>query len=363
MAHNHDHHDDLSNYFIEQIFTIAISGAIGAVAVSMYYQNKLRFILASRFHIWALLGGVVLLLLVFIRAIAVWQLAGKLRPAHVHDHDHHEHVHDHDHACCGHDHDHEHLHSEAITTTPAPQGTSLAVVATPPALPAAVGHNHGHDHDHADCGHSHGHDNNHAHSHGAEDGHEHGWAPWRYVLLLLPVALFFMNLPSEAFSSTYNAAIRIGDLDLPGQNADGADAPKKEVDETVGFLDLERASTTPDSRTVYAGKTVRLTGQFVGIDDKSFSLTRYKLNCCAADAIALNSVILVDYSHLKGAKYPKLEPLKYRNKWVQVTGTVQFLKRRNSNDYVTALIVTPTEEKRLSELIMPVQQPPNPYVD
>src|SRR5262249_19300624 len=111
---------------------------------------------------------------VAIRALAVWRLAGQT--SHSHAHDHHDHHHHHDHAH-HHHHDHGHEHSHE--------------------------HSHG-DHDHAHH-HHHGHDHDHAHAHGQahDHGHEHSWSPWRYTVLMLPVVLFFLNLPNAGFSAKY----------------------------------------------------------------------------------------------------------------------------------------------------------------
>src|SRR5262245_19812647 len=114
MAHSHSH-DDSENYFLDQIFTIALCGTIGVVLVLLYVrQSMLPLILDPKFHAYILAGGITLLVLVFIRAIAVWKLAGSPRGhshahehAHAHDHDHH---HDHDHG--GHHHHHHHDHGD-----------------------------------------------------------------------------------------------------------------------------------------------------------------------------------------------------------------------------------------------------------
>ncbi len=47
-------------------------GALGGVAVMLWYSGNLRFMLASKFFIWVFLGGVTLLALVLVRAVAVW---------------------------------------------------------------------------------------------------------------------------------------------------------------------------------------------------------------------------------------------------------------------------------------------------
>src|SRR5262249_12016728 len=32
-------------------------------------------------------------------------------------------------------------------------------------------------------------------------GHEHGWNPWRYIVLLLPIVLYFLGLPNAGLTS------------------------------------------------------------------------------------------------------------------------------------------------------------------
>lgn len=159
---DHDHHEDRNAYYIEQLCTIAICGGIGGVAVMLYLRGLLGIFLAPQFHLPVLGGGIALLLLVAIRAVVIWQAVEV--PQHHHDHDHahdHAHCHDHDHAEC---HEHEHSHAEE----------------------------HHHEHARSDApGHSHGHD------------HDHAWNPWRYAVLLLPIVLYFMNLPNQGFSSDW----------------------------------------------------------------------------------------------------------------------------------------------------------------
>ena len=81
-------------------------------------------------------------------------------------------------------------------------------------------HNHGHEHSHAhdekceheshkghDHAHQHGHEHSHAHppaavheTPGEAEVHDHGWAPWKYAVLFIPVVMYFLNLPSESYS-------------------------------------------------------------------------------------------------------------------------------------------------------------------
>src|SRR5579875_2072928 len=206
MAHDHSHGDH-NAYYLNQLFTIAVCGALGGVAVMLWWSGTITLMLHPKFFLWVLLGGMTLLVLVVLRAAAVWRSVDDLTavPDHTHDHDH-----------CGHDHDHCH---------------------------------HDHDHDH-------GHDHDHDH------GHDHGWAPWRYVVLLLPVVLYFLNLPNQGFSADAG-----GNLDVSKYDAPEA-AVRSTGTATVGFAELQQASLTPESRDFYEGKTITLTGQYSGYDAK-----------------------------------------------------------------------------------------------
>src|SRR5262245_6664958 len=121
MAHSHAHAEGegQANYFLDQLFTILVCGAIGLVAILMYTTGMLSRILVPMFFIPVLLGGVAILVLAAIRAVAVWQLAGARaaeakaiedhtnEAGHSHSHSHsHGHDHSHAHEDCGHEHSH-----------------------------------------------------------------------------------------------------------------------------------------------------------------------------------------------------------------------------------------------------------------
>ena len=73
----------------------------------------------------------------------------------------------------------------------------------------------------------------------------------------------------------------------------GADK-EKSVDESITFQQLELAALYPDNRDSIEGKTVRLVGSACPKDARHFTLRRFKISCCAADAVPLNAVILID---------------------------------------------------------------------
>ena len=101
---------------------------------------------------------------------------------------------------------------------------------------------------------------------------------------------------------------------------------------------------------------------FSGENDKYFALTRFKINCCGADAIPLKAVIVIDYSQHKDGL--RLEPQLHRGKWVRVRGMVQFKDRKNGA-FVPMIVITPTKEAKesLAELVKKIESPANPYVN
>lgn len=274
MAHDHEHQHG-STYFVDQLCTIATCGALGAVAILMYRpsgpdgQSKLSYILAPQFYIWVLLGGIALLVLVAIRAITLWRQAKAAN----HDHDH--------------DHSHEHHH------------------------------HHDHHHDHA---HSHAHDHAHTHDH----GHEHGWTPARYAVLMLPIVLYFLNLPNSSFSAErFGRDLSSGEV----EGAGGLVASKGDAF-NLGFKELTGAALYADRRADLEGKSGRLIGMFSPLaNDKEFTLFRVKMNCCAADAIPVG-VRIISPENITNIK-PK--------EWVQVEGQIQFLKLKGQDKYLPVL--------------------------
>lgn len=328
MAHDHHQQHGNTEYYLEQLFTIGVCGAIGAVAVSLYWTGKLNLMLAPKFHPWVLAGGIGLLVMVAIRAVVVWTSVEDPVATPAHDHNH-GHDHDHDHAHCGHGdcghehhhHDHDHAHDYAA-----------------------------HEHQHEQGGHDHaGHA--HVHSHGHDHGHDHSWAPWRYVVLLLPVALYLLNLPNDAFSDQHGKRVNVGQFNI-GEKVES----KGQVN--VTFLQLERAALSAEQRDFLDGKEISLIGRYAGDDPKRFSLTRYKLNCCAADAIPLNAVILID----PDPKVQGLDPKAMRSKWVKVTGLVKFMAPPGSNEFFPAIIIQPKEGESVNDYVQEVPIPGNPFL-
>lgn len=379
MGHTHEHTHDHTNYYIEQVCTIGICGALGAVAIMMYSRNMLSIVLDPKFHPFVLYAGITLLIMVAIRAVSVWQSVGRGNVEHIHENDH-SHAHGQE---CDH---HDHSHGEACDHGHA--------------------HEHHHDHDHA---HAHGHSHDHAHGH----DHDHSWNPWRYAVLLLPVVLYFLNLPNQGFSADWlksrglnldslvqtnnpnyspelgiqlanvgtgdsakvdrvnsdtpaeSGGVQVGDVVTHftrDYDSSGRRLEKPETIETRGlsaedvvqkmagpagskitltiqregqsepltvvlkrdervidleFKELERAALNAGARDHYTGRRGRLKGQFSpSAKDKVFTLIRLKMTCCAADVIPLQAKI----------EAPESVAQYQANEWVEVEGKIRFDK-------------------------------------
>lgn len=306
MAHHH-HHEDSDTYYLDQICLVALSAAFGAVCLSLYtwQRSMLNIMLAEQFHIFVLASGVLLTGLALIRAAVLWKAVGQPTAEHAHAHEHvHAHANDHAHAECS----------------------------------------HTHDHDHAECSPAHEHDHTPGHDHGHHD-HDHDWAPWRYVLLLVPIILFLLGLPNKPpeirgeavqLDMSQEAASVAGLLGTgmePLASAVTAGALLAESAATnaptVRFSILEEAAASPDSRQEWAGKSVRVLGQFKPApgSDRQFTVFRLKIRCCAADVIPLK-VPMICKERVSG-----IQP----EQWVKVTGRVEF--RPVGNSVATVLLV------------------------
>jgi uncharacterized membrane protein YcgQ (UPF0703/DUF1980 family) len=345
-GHNHGHDHQGDDYFIDQLCLIAISGAFGAICLMMYLWNTayLSRILAPQFYPFVLWSGVTLTVLFVIRAVVVWRQAGESVVDHGHQHTH-EHVHDHDHEQPhNHDHHHDHHHD----------------------------HEHAHEHGHGAETHHHEHGHEHEHLHtdftpayptSAEDhGHEHAFAPWRYVVLIVPIFLFFLDLPREKKPKAETKVDRSQEIRRFGTVILAANNPlnttamlssyfdqidPKDVLRGVNFKELEAASYTTRSREEWEGKTVEVLGQYAPNrqDDHYFGLVRFRIQCCGADALQLNVIIVCNDPVTKFQQ----------GQWVNVVGRVEF-HMGPSGRYVTVLRV-PKESN-----IEPAQTPANPYV-
>jgi hypothetical protein len=341
MAHLHFHGEEsVRNYFTEQLLTILVCGLFGYAAIQMYRNNMLGF-LTEPFRFPVLLGGIGILVLVVIRAISVWHEAGQLQGM----------THSHAKGCSE-----DHVHT-------------------------------------AECNHSSEmHDDP---DHTAEDhvhSNELSWVFARMLILIFPVLLFFMGLPNSTFSMDYQLALAYDKNDT----ALGAELLKelaKEIDPTktkqlpplpdgsavrqivtktgltlreitppnggepkyeqiVGegtrmkFNDLKGAAFDVGKRESLQGQTVILEGRFKRLGDKEFSLFRFKMACCAADATPLKVRIVV----------PQALSNYNDGDWVEVKGQIQFRKPPGQDHYIPVIMVGDINDIRK-------KQPLNEYED
>jgi hypothetical protein len=295
MAHSHSHADGQveGNYFLDQLFTILTCGGVGLVAVLMYYTGMLGRILVPMFYVPVLLGGIAILALVVVRAIAVWKLAGAQKPENNnggHERSYgQEHSHAHHDETCG----HEHAHGQECS------------------------HDHAHAHSHS-----------HAHSHGDDaHAHEHGWAPWRYMVLAVPVFLYFLGLPREGITgiekiekgALQQSPARQGLSMLAGGPALTKALRKTEPKRlALRFKELTQAAAIPRLHEIYEGEIGILRGQFIPLrsNDREFTLLRVDRTCCVADQILLETRI----------EAPEAIQGVYPEQWVRVEGLISFQK-------------------------------------
>ena len=298
MAHEHahSHGEGEGNFFLDQLFTILSCGAIGLVAILMFQSDMLGRILVKGFFIPVLVGGIAVVILAVVRGIAVWQLAGrvKLVPIPIEAH--------------GHSHSH--------------------------------GHEHSHAHEHAageDCGHDHS-----AEAVEEDHGHDHGWAPWRYMVLAIPVFLFFLGMPraggfspdrvkKDTSSGSLQSPNRVGLASLAGSSALTKVLRKSEPRRfELRFQELVEAAAVVSRQENYEGDIGIMRGQFMPVkSDSEFTMYRYNMKCCGADAVILETRIAAPES----VSQLNIAP----GTWVRVEGVISFQRDEVKKKWIPVL--------------------------
>jgi hypothetical protein len=120
-------------------------------------------------------------------------------------------------------------------------------------------------------------------------------------------------------------------------------------------LQLELAANSPGMRAFYENKLVWVTGRFLG-NEQQFTLTRYKMNCCAADATPVKALLRLDERSKE-----TIDAALLRDKWVKVIGRIRFLT--NGKEYFPAVIILPSPTEPLDKLIEVIPQPANPMLN
>jgi len=312
MGHGHLHPgESVSSYFTEQLLTILVCLLFGFAAVQMYRTDMLGF-LKEDFREPVLYGGIGIIVLVVLRAIAVWKEAGELQAQAMED------------------------------------GTPTC----------GINHTHGPDCDH-DPNIAGGQDHDHSHS------HDMSWMFARMLILIFPVGLFFLGLPNASFSKERQLAMAGGGQAIGAEKLkELANDPKTKVSEEktqpdgsvvrllqtesglkirattpagggdpkleliggagveMSFNDLNDAAFDEGKRRSLQGETAILEGRFKRIGDKEFTLFRLKMTCCAADTVPLKVRIVVPQA-MNGLN---------DFDWVQVKGQIQFFKVTSPKD-------------------------------
>ncbi|MGE3803345.1 MAG: hypothetical protein AB7K24_01585 [Gemmataceae bacterium] len=245
MAHDHSHETDA----MQRWLTIGSCIGLGTAAISMAARGRLYF-LAPAFRLPVLLGGVSLVALALVYAMATW-LARR------------------QHSC----------------------GRGQA-----------------------DC------------------DHDHGWSPWHYAVLLLPIYIFMLDLPRAGFSAQAMEDFAMALEDVQLERHGSPDPRPGELMRGVGFLQLERAATDQQARSEYAGRVVRVLGQVVEVKrQRQFMLMRLILICCASDARPIN--ILVELPcNLSSLRLSTSD-------WVEVEGRIVFHFDHARNKHIVGLQV------------------------
>jgi len=295
MAHDHEHHGE--HYFLDQIATVAVCGLMAAIGFLMWQRNLLTEfnILSAQFNVPVLLGSVGLAAVVGVRGATLWREVGKSK---AHGHHHHDHAPG---EACDHDHSHDGHHHEQ--------------------------HDHAHDH---------------AHVHAHDDGHDHGFAPWRYAVLLLPLMLsgllLYYHFNGTQLTYSDEALIRFAGKaqQLEGDTPE-AKAPKGTAIQTPGLRELNDVAASGNME-YWDGQKARLEGLLSPVGDKEFTLFKLKMTCCAADSVPIKVRIFTKDSWSKSGAQ--------RGKGVTVVGQVQFRKVQDTGEFVPIIVaeeVTPAE--------------------
>jgi len=159
-------------------------------------------------------------------------------------------------------------------------------------------------------------DHDHGESCSQHDDHDHRWNPIRYIALCLPIMLFTFGLPNEGFKSVRAVEVEVPERPVMAKQGDVI---------YLDFLELYGSAYNPAKREFLEGRTGVLKGQLV--PGKPPTLVRFKMGCCAADAIPFH------IAFVPPARVADLKPMS----WVEVTGQIQYGKRKGLDQYIPVL--------------------------
>jgi uncharacterized membrane protein YraQ (UPF0718 family) len=132
----------------------------------------------------------------------------------------------------------------------------------------------------------------------------------------------------------------------------------------VTFVQLESAAGSQEGRNLLTDRWVNVLGQYYVQEvqnfppyEQLFTLVRFRMNCCAADAVPLKVLILVDPDIKKSLPSGR----ELHKQWVQVRGRVKFVKDQRGV-LVPALILERSDKVGPDKLLEVVPADPNPYI-
>lgn len=156
--------------------------------------------------------------------------------------------------------------------------------------------------------------------------------------MLIPVILFMLGLPNkppQAISKDvhmdmtqeamgYAQIVTLGPAPLAMLGAAAGLRADESAEEPIprDFRQLEAIAGKADARAEWKGKRVEVRGQYVPGrgNDRVFRLVRYRIGCCAADAIELE-VPVVTAEPIQGLA---------ANDWAKVVGKLDFIEQNGN---------------------------------
>jgi uncharacterized repeat protein (TIGR03943 family) len=158
-------------------------------------------------------------------------------------------------------------------------------------------------------GDQHGHEHRHDQEHGHGHGHEHGETKVAWLLLVPVLTLLVFTPPAlSGWGASRQSNNRTIGLDWAPLTVTPGQPVELSMRDFVGRA-LEVGAPT------VTGVEVRLTGFVNEVTPDSFTVVRYSIACCAADALASSVVVT-------GVTLPSADVGPNELRWVSVTGTL-----------------------------------------
>lgn len=163
------------------------------------------------------------------------------------------------------------------------------------------------------------------------------YAPVRFALLSFPLGLVLFGMPSQGLASATALGLHL----FQTRSIETRGSAK-----VPSFQALLHASQSPEGRAHYEGTEVWLIGRILGIQSDRFTLIRYRMTCCAADASVMKAGVCVE-----GAMPGTLLTKEWEGKHVKIRGHLQFHQDKDQT-WLPILVIPPiTPENPLSDWI------------